>query len=207
MIAFRRVAISLTVVRVFLPNGDFRTRHAASCDPKAPLALAAARRDSLRAKPARPTTASDEQWVRLAASAPGGFAGAYLDPARSKASGTVAPQRLVVRLARPQERETALPVVLPKIREVWGPDAGRAGVLVEPARWDFAQLMDWSQYLDPHAHAVAKVLSADIDQAHNRLSYGVGTKAARETLLEHLGSLGIPCGLVEVVVTSPAGRA
>ena len=151
MIAFRRVAVSLTVVRVFLPNGDFRTRHAERCDPKTPLALAAERRDSLRAKPGRPANDSDEQWARLALSAPGGFAGAYLDSSRAPTAGNSTPRRLIVRLARPEERDSALQVLVPKIRELRGQDAERV------------------------------------------------------TLLEHLGSLGIPCGLVQVVVT-PAGR-
>jgi hypothetical protein len=205
MIAFRRVAVSLTVVRVFLPNGDFRTRHAERCDPKAPPALAAERRDSLRAKPGRPANDSAEQWARLALSAPGGFAGAYLDSSRAPTAGNSTPRRLIVRLARPEERDSALQVLVPKIRELRGQNAGRDQVVVESARWDFAQLLDWSRYLDPHARAVARILSANIDQTHNRLSYGVATDAERVTLLEHLGSLGIPCGLVQVVVT-PAGR-
>ena len=193
-----RVALWLTVARVFLPN-VMSLRQAASCDAKAPAVLSAARRDSLSKKPAKPGNESDDRLASLAASAPGGFAGAYLE-----SSGKTTPHRLIVRLVRPQDREAALKALLPKIREINGAGIDRGGVVVSAARWDLSQLGEWRRYLEPHAHAVAKVVSTEIDQTHNRITYGVATPADRDALLEHLGTLEIPCGLIHVVV--PSGK-
>ena len=139
---------------------------------------------------------------RLASSEPGGFAGSYLEarPAPASAPSGRGARRLVVRLARPTEQEAALRTLVPKLREISGATVDRGGVVVEPARWDFAQLVAWRRFLEPHAHAVAKILATDIDAAHNRIAYTVPSRSDRVTLHEPLGTLHIPCGLVEVAI-------
>jgi hypothetical protein len=189
----------MLIANVFLPNAWLSPP---ACDAKAPLALDA---DKVAALPKTPTGAAqtvDDRWAALATSAPGGFAGSYLEPA---AAASMAPKgrsarRLVVRLSRPSEQDAALRAVVPTLREISGADVDRGGVVVEPARWDFAQLLEWRRFLEPHAHAVAKILSTDIDPRHNRIGYTVPSRSDRRTLLEHLGTLHIPCGLVEVAI-------
>jgi hypothetical protein len=190
--------IPLLVATVFLPNV---WQLSAACDAKAPLALTADRRAALPKAPAGAGTTIDDRWAALAASAPAGFAGSYLEtPSTPAAPSARGGRRLVVRLARPSEQDAALRALVPKIREISGADVDRGGVVVAPARWDFAQLVEWRRFLEPHAHAVAKILSTDIDEAHNRIAYTVPSRSDRGTLIEHLGTLHIPCGLVEVTV-------
>jgi hypothetical protein len=199
MIAACRIALSLLMTSVFLPNVA-SPPPIQGCDPRAPIALGADRRAAVARGGGGPA-AGDDRWADLAASAPGGFAGAYLESAGGTATAAK-PRRLVVRLVRPEQRDSALRALLPTIRELRGPEIDRGGVVVAPARWDFAQLLEWRRFLEPHAHAVAKVVSTDIDESHNRISYAVKTSADRGALIEHLGTLGIPCGLVDVRVAS-----
>jgi hypothetical protein len=141
----------------------------------------------------------EDRLADLAGSAPGGFAGAYLDRSTS-AGGTGKSKRLIVRLSRPQERDSALQAILPRLRGIYGEDVDRGGVVTTSARWDLSQLMEWRRYLEPHANAVAKVTAMSIDQPHNRISYKVATRADRDALVQHLGELRLPCGLVDVVI-------
>jgi hypothetical protein len=200
-----RVALWLIVGRVFLPNVAPSHQAATACDPKIPAALSPARRDSLARKAPTAGAPGEDRLASLAASTPGGFAGAYLESAGTAATAKDKPRRLIIRLARPDERDAALKALLPKIREIQGGDIDRGGVVVTPARLDLTQLAEWRRYLEPHAHAVAKVVSTDIDQAQNRLSYGVATPADRDALVEHLGTLQLPCGLFDVVVAPQKG--
>jgi len=194
-----RVALSLFVVRVFLPNVAPGVRSEPTCDSKAPPALSAERRASLPPRASGAAKTRDDRLADLAGSAPGGFAGAYLDSS-SAAGGTGKPKRLVVRLSRPQERDSALRAILPRLRGIYGEDIDRGGVVTTSAQWDLAQLMEWRRYLEPHANAVAKVTATAIDQPHNRISYTVASRADRDALVQHLGELRLPCGLVDVVV-------
>jgi hypothetical protein len=192
-------AIGLFVATVFLPNV---WPSPPSCDPKAPLALSEDRREALPKASKDATPTAEDRLAALALSEPGGFAGSYLEaPASStSAPSTRGARRLVIRLARSADQDAALRAIVPKLREISGSDVDRGGVVVAPARWDFAQLVEWRRFLEPHAHAVAKIRSTDIDAPHNRIAYGVPSRSDRVALLEHLGTLHIPCGLVEVVV-------
>lgn len=200
-----RVALWLIAAPAFVPNATPARQAAASCDPKTPAALSPARRDSLSKQAPPAGKPAEDRLTSLAASAPGGFAGAYLESAGTSTTSKDKPRRLIVRLARPDERDAALKALLPRIREIDGGDIDRGGVVVTPARWDLTQLAEWRRYLEPHAHAVAKVVSTEIDKTQNRLSYGVATQADRDALVEHLGTLQIPCGLFDVVVASAKG--
>ena len=48
--------------------------------------------------------------------------------------------------------------------------------------------------------ATLREQALDIDARHNRIGYTVPSRSDRKTLLEHLGTLHIPCGLVEVTI-------
>jgi len=194
-----RFALSLFAVQVFLPNVVSGVRSEPSCDAKAPPVLSAERRASLKPRDPDAAKTRDDRLADLAGSAPGGFAGAYLDSS-SAGGGTGKPKRLIVRLSRPQERDSALHAILPRLRGIYGEDIDRGGVVTSAARWDLAQLAEWRRYLEPHANAVAKVTATAIDQPHNRISYTVATRADRDALVQHLGELRVPCGLVDVVI-------
>ena len=193
-----RVALSI-VLGVFLPNVVSGVRSEPTCDAKALPALSAERRASLPGGDPDAAKTRDDRLADLAGSAPGGFAGAYLDSS-SAAAGAGKPKRLIVRLSRPQERDSALRAILPGLRGIYGEDIDRGGVVTTSARLDLAQLRDWRRYLEPHANAVAKVTATSIDQPHNRISYKVATRADRDALVQHLGELRLPCGLVDVVI-------
>ena len=194
-----RVALPLFVVQVFLPNVVSGVRAEPACDAKAPSVLSADRRASLPPRDPDAAKTRDDRLADLAGSAPGGFAGAYVDSS-SATGGTGKARRLIVRLSRPQERDSALRAILPRLRGIYGEEIDRGGVVTTSARWDLAQLMEWRRYLEPHANAVAKVTGTSIDQPHNRISYKVATLADRDALVQHLGELRLPCGLVDVVI-------
>jgi hypothetical protein len=189
------VGIPFVVVQLVLPNVAGVPHSAPACDPNASLGLTAEQRRGLK-EPASPDK-TDERWAGLAAEAPGGFAGAYLETATSGSA-----RRLVVRLTRPAERDSALRVILPQVGDATGLKSDPTNVVITPAKFDFTQLVEWRRYLEPHANAVAKVVSTRIDQTNNRIDYTVATPADRDALVSHLGELRLPCGLVDVVVAS-----
>lgn len=130
----------------------------------------------------------DDRWAALARQVPGGWGGFFYHEGQP-----------TVYLVDPSQREAALRAIAPHI--------GRDDVLrsaVRQGRWDFAQMYDWYRYLAQHAWAVPGVHSSDIQEAQNRIIYGVRDEAAREQLTRKLTALGIPCGLVLIEITPPA---
>lgn len=195
MLAHSWVGVPLVLVQLVLPNVARLPRSSPACDANASLSLSAEQRRGLK-KPPTGSESSDDRWAALAADAPGGFAGAYREAVTSGS-----PKRLVVRLTRPSERDTALRIILPRVGEVGGGvNSDAANVVVTPAKFDFAQLLEWRRYLEPHANAVAKVVATRIDPANNRIAYTVATATDRDALVTHLGELRLPCGLVDVGV-------
>jgi hypothetical protein len=190
-----------------------------ACDPSAPLALDAARRAEL--PPTDYSLEPDGRWAAIARYYPGGFAGIYLEDVPFDATGNpVRPQRVVLRLARPDQREAAFAQLLPAL----GPKYGGlridpANIVVEPARWDFGQLDEWRRYLDARVFflpdtfktvadpsrsaADTLVQSVDTEEDRNRIVYGVASPAANDLVIARLKALHVPCGLV---ATEPAGR-
>jgi hypothetical protein len=180
-------------------NTGFTVGADAACDPSAPLALTAQRRDSLR--PADEGMRPDAQWARLARSTPGGFAGAYFESVPLNQQGQpTRRQRLVIRLARPTERSAALRALLPLLPATLGGVAvDSADVLIVPATWDFAELDDWRRYLDVRTGSPG-MSSIGTDEAANQIRYGMVDAAARATLERRLRELRVPCGLVAIDV-------
>ncbi|HTE45241.1 MAG TPA: hypothetical protein VK636_08380 [Gemmatimonadaceae bacterium] len=121
----------------------------------------------------------DDKWADLARTVPGGFAGTLRDSA----------QHVVIRLTHPElaaEAKAALRTQLP---------IGVDWAIVQPARWDFGQLVDWFNYLLPRLHVA---VMADKDESLNRVRFSVTSVEAREQVLRALAPLGLPCDLVVV---------
>jgi hypothetical protein len=71
-----------------------------------------------------------------------------------------------------------------------------ATATVRQARWDFAQLVDWYNYLRPRI-TVPNVTS-DKDEGINRIRLSVTSIAARDSLVSALSRFPLPCDLVVV---------
>ena len=74
---------------------------------------------------------------------------------------------------------------------------------VKKGRWDFAQLFDWYRYIQPHINFSNGVSFTDIDEARNRLLYGMVNADAKASLEASMQSLNLPCELVIIEVTGP----
>ena len=121
----------------------------------------------------------DDRWADLATMLPGGFAGAFYDSAHTP----------ILMLAEPAESSAAKQAL-----------AGKVGFLpqyatVRQARWNFAQLVDWYNYLHPR---LGVPVGADKDEAINRIRFMVATVEDRDRLVKALAQLPLPCDLVVV---------
>jgi hypothetical protein len=126
----------------------------------------------------------DDEWARLAATVPGGFAGTYYDKSH----------RPVIVLARPEEAaaaKVALAAKLPFPMDV---------AVIERGRWDFAQLSNWFDYLLPRLTAIAN--GGDKDEAANRIRFFAPTAERRDSLVRTLERMDLPCDLILVDVMS-----
>src|SRR5438105_7701025 len=142
--------------------------------------------------PRRRPVDSDDHWADLARQVPGGFAGILYDR-----SG-----RPTIMLTRP-EQEQAVKTALAADRTFRHFDI--MGARVVKARWDFAQLVDWFDYilLDSSIWQTTGMTMADKNEETNRIDLGVETESGRRQLIAKLAALGIPCDLVQVRI---AGR-
>ena len=71
------------------------------------------------------------------------------------------------------------------------------------ARWDFAQLYDWRTYIFVAVGWPDGLVSVDIDEFRNRLSYGVEDVEAAESLAAAFEAANLPCALTIIEVTGP----
>jgi len=164
-----------------------------ACPENAPIVdVPAAALDSLGLSIPAPAVTPDDRWAALAREVPGGFAGTMLEGG------------LVVFLVDTTQRDAALAAL--------GARGGLAGrdpkrVRVRKVRWNFAQLYDWYGYLNRHLDFDRdNVAMSDIDEAENRITYGVMGEGARRALEHRLAALRPPppCFLVAVEVVGPA---
>ena len=121
----------------------------------------------------------DERWAELARTTPGGFAGVFYDSAHTP----------ILMLTRPAEAPAAIEAL-----------AGKTGfpthtATVRQARWDFAQLVDWSNYLLPR---LGVPVTADKDEALNRIRFSVTSVELRDRVIRALAQQPLPCDLVVV---------
>jgi len=161
-----------------------------SCPADAPIVeLPAILRDSVRRLWAAFRT-DDDRWADLAREVPGGFAGMMLEGG------------LVVFLVDTTQRDAALAALAAR-GALQGREPKR--VRVRKARWDFAQLIDWYHYLNLSAWSDSGEVQSDIDEEHNRISYGVMGASGRRRLERVLAQLRPPppCFLVAIEVVGP----
>ncbi len=78
-------------------------------------------------------------------------------------------------------------------------------VRVRKVRWNFAQLYDWYRYLGLHVWSASGLVTSDIDEAQNSITYGVKDEPSRRCLERLLAQLGphLPCFLVAIEVVGP----
>jgi len=139
--------------------------------------------------PRSPAMHPDTRWAELAARVPGGFAGVLYEDGRP-----------LLMLVHPEQGAAAKSALAPLL-----PDFDVAGASVRRARWDFAQLVDWYDYLTvaTDVWATPGITLGDKDERLNRIVFGVTDAAARERLETRLGALDLPCDLVAVTVSGP----
>jgi hypothetical protein len=122
----------------------------------------------------------DDGWADLALTVPGGFAGVVYDPATQRPilmlTDTTRASAAKVALAG-----TTLPLQQATVRQV---------------RWNFAQLVDWFNYIIPRVGEPISV--ADKDEAINRIHLYASSAEARDRLVAALEKLPLPCDLVVV---------
>jgi len=78
-------------------------------------------------------------------------------------------------------------------------------VVALPARWDYAELYDWMEYLKGGLGGArgTGVNMWGIDTSRNRIVFGIETKETLPAMISWLVGRGIPCGLVAVEVVGP----
>jgi len=121
----------------------------------------------------------DDRWADLATTVPGGFAGTLYDSAHTP----------VLMLTRPAEAAAAKRALAGKLQ------FPLQQATVRQARWDFAQLVDWFNYLFPR---LGVPVTADKDEALNRIRFSVTSVELRDRVVSALAQLPVPCDLVVV---------
>lgn len=131
----------------------------------------------------------DDHWADLAQRVPGGFAGVlYID------------KKPVLMLTDPAQAAAAKKALASSFV---GFDI--SGAEVHSARWNFAQLVDWYNYLGLRGPVwqTSGLTTGDKDEAINRIRYGVLDEAARDRLVNALAGMEVPCDLIAVEITGP----
>jgi hypothetical protein len=159
----------------------------ADCDGP-PLSLPANLRATLA--PRTGQVDHDDHWADLAEQIPGGFAGVFYSDGKP-----------VLLLTRP-DQATAAKSALAADPTLKGFDIAHAEV--RKARWDFAQLVDWYDYLlgDTSLWSTPGNISADKNERTNRISFGIETEAGRQELKRKLLAVNVPCDLVQIGLES-----
>lgn len=122
----------------------------------------------------------DDRWADLATTVPGGFAGVFRDSAHTQ----------ILMLTEPAQASAAKQAL-----------AGKIGISVQQAtvrqaRWNFAQLVDWFNYVLPRLGGVP--VTADKDEAINRIRFSVTSIELRDRVVGALAQLALPCDLIVV---------
>lgn len=129
----------------------------------------------------------DDHWADIAEGLPGGFAGILYD------------------LNGKPTLMLTHPVHAPEVKAALASDYSfrhfdLIGAQVLRARWSFAQLVNWYNYLWDHTSVVETngIVMGDKDEGTNRIWFAVETEARRQQLAEQLRALGVPCDLVRI---------
>lgn len=163
-----------------------------TCTPSSPASsIARVRLDSAPTTTHGPGRTVDDEWSDIARDTPGGFAGLILEN-----------NTPVVFLTDTTKRAEALAALGAK--NVYPP--GLAGARVRAARWNFTQLAEWFRYFQINLEFSTPIRSADIDEAKNRITYGVPDSAAWKTVEQQLSRLSVPCYLVGLEIEASASN-
>ena len=159
----------------------------ADCDGP-PLSLPANLRATLA--PRTGEMVPDDHWADLAEHIPGGFAGVLYSDGKP-----------VLMLTRP-EQSAAAKSALATDPTLKGFDIGHAEV--RKARWDFAQLVDWYNYLVGRTSVwnTPGMVGGDKNEGTNRIYFGIETEAGRQELKRKLLAVNVPCDLVQIGLES-----
>lgn len=121
----------------------------------------------------------DDRWADLALSVPGGFAGVFRDSMHTQ----------ILMLTRPELADAAKSALVGKL------GISLEHATVRQARWDFAQLVDWFNYLHPR---LGVPVTGDKDESLNRIRFSVTSLEARDRVVRAIAGLDVPCDLVVV---------
>lgn len=153
-----------------------------SCSPSSPAySVSRVRLDSAPTTTHGPGRTIDDDWSDVAGDTPGGFAGLILEN-----------NLPVVFLTDTTKKVEALAALTAK--NVYPPGLTRA--TVRAARWNFQQLAEWFRYFQINVEFTPGMSSADIDEAKNRITYGVVDSAALRSIEQKLSTMDVPCYLV-----------
>lgn len=133
----------------------------------------------------------DDKWASLARTVPGGFAGVlYVD------------SKPVLMLTDPSQAGAAKQALAAEF-----PSFDIRGAEVRKVRWDFAQLADWYNYLGIRGPVwqTPGTTSSDMNEAINRIHYGVVDSASRAALISSLAGMNLPCDLIVIEITGRTG--
>jgi hypothetical protein len=154
-----------------------------ACDDDAPApSLSPAARESLPPPPS-PESNPNARWAALAGRVPGGWGGFFLEEGVP-----------TIFLVDPALKHAAIEVLATEGFPVTSSTRAKQG------RWDFAQLYDWYRYLTRNVSAIDGLSSSDIQEARNRIEFGVIDEAARGRLEQTLAALEVPCFLVAIEI-------
>jgi hypothetical protein len=129
----------------------------------------------------------DDIWAEIARDVPGGWGGFFLENG--------AP---TIYLVDPSMRSAAVEALYSRgVGELF--DIREATVW--KGRWDFGQLYDWYRYIWVAVGWPDVLVSSDIDEYQNRLSYGVRSAPAVDSLAAILEAADLPCELFVIEVT------
>lgn len=157
-----------------------------ACTPSSPVSsVARVRLDSAPPLTHGPTRTVDDDWSDLARDTPGGFAGLILE------SGVP-----VVFLTDTTKKTEAIAAL--SARHLFSGNLSVARV--RAARWNFMQLAEWFRYFQ--ADLLAPITLADIDEAKNRITFGVADSSGKKVVEQQLARLDVPCYLVGLEVVN-----
>jgi hypothetical protein len=135
--------------------------------------------------------APDDQFVAISRAAPGGFAGYFVDNGRQVLTFT----DTATANAHRAEIQDVFNANIPK----YGSAPNVATAEIRGARWTFAELGEWWQYILANLN-VRGISTIDIDEKANTIAFGVVDEDSRAQLEAKLASLSVSCNLVTTII-------
>jgi len=176
---------TLAVAACAEPTAPLEHTFTYACDSTVGPNLTKPRLYPLRTQ-ARSLRTSDEVFADIARKVPGGWGGYFFD-FDDWTYGTY-----LVDPSKHAEATTALLEFGIDIRQM----------RVKQGRWDFAQLYDWKLYIYAHSSGAPRFVSTNINEALNRLVFGVADVATGDSLAAFFSSLALPCDLLVIELGS-----